>query len=98
LRMGEQTEVRSTWQIMESVRRVLQDEIEIVAYNPEWPLMFADEKRHLLSCHPRELIRRIEHFGSTAVPNLAAKPIVDMLVEVSSLDETRIRIVPVLEA
>lgn len=80
------------------VRRVLQDEIEIVAYNPDWPRMFADEKRHLLSCLPRELIHRIEHFGSTAVPKLAAKPIVDMLVEVSSLDETKLRIVPVLEA
>jgi GrpB-like predicted nucleotidyltransferase (UPF0157 family) len=82
----------------QKVHRVLQDEIEIVAYNPEWPLMFADEKRHLLACLPRELLKRIEHFGSTAVPSLAAKPIVDMLIEVSSLDETRARVAPVLEA
>jgi hypothetical protein len=31
------------------------------------------------------LVRRVEHFGSTAVPDLAAKPIVDMLVEVQYL-------------
>lgn len=60
--------------------------------------MFEDEKRHLRNCLPHDLIGRIEHFGSTAIPNLAAKPIVDMLVEVTSLEETKERIVPVLEA
>jgi GrpB-like predicted nucleotidyltransferase (UPF0157 family) len=44
------------------------------------------------------VIGRIEHFGSTAVPGLLAKPIVDILVEVTSLDETKQRIVPILEA
>jgi len=34
-----------------------------------------------------------EHFGSTAVPNLAAKPIIDMLVAVTSLQETKEKIV-----
>ena len=36
--------------------------------------------------------------GSTAVPGLAAKPIVDMLIEVTDLQATRVRIAPVLEA
>jgi GrpB-like predicted nucleotidyltransferase (UPF0157 family) len=80
------------------VQRVLRDEVAIVPYDPEWPQMFRQEKAHLLSCLPNELIRRIEHFGSTAVPGLAAKPIIDMLVEVTSLEETKTRIVPVLEA
>ncbi len=53
---------------------------------------------HLQDCLPPELIRRIEHFGSTAIPNLPAKPIIDILVEVTSLEETKRRIVPVLEA
>ena len=44
------------------------------------------------------MIRRIEHFGSTAVPGLAAKPIVDLLVEVTDLEATRARVAPVLEA
>jgi len=39
-----------------------------------------------------------QHFGSTAVPGLAAKPIVDILVEVADLEETKTRIAPVLEA
>lgn len=41
---------------------------------------------------------RIEHFGSTAIPGMSAKPIVDMLVEVTSLDETRKQIAPILES
>ena len=52
----------------------------------------------MLSCLPPDLVNRIEHFGSTAVPGLSAKPIVDMLVEVTSLDETKQRIAPILEA
>jgi GrpB-like predicted nucleotidyltransferase (UPF0157 family) len=60
--------------------------------------MFENEKAHLLSCLPKGLINRIEHFGSTAIPNLAAKPIIDILVEVTCLEETKRRIAPVLEA
>ena len=82
----------------ENIRRVLKEEVSIVPYEPAWPQMFEAEKRHLLNCLPNELLGRIEHFGSTAIPNLAAKPIVDMLVEVTSLEETKERIVPVLEA
>ncbi len=82
----------------ERIRRVLQEEVSIVAYDPSWPQMFEEEKRHLMECLPPELIRRIEHFGSTAIPGLRAKPIVDMLVEVSSLEATKARIVPLLEA
>jgi GrpB-like predicted nucleotidyltransferase (UPF0157 family) len=81
----------------ERLKRVTQENISIVPYNSGWPRLFEEEKRHLLECLPGELIKRIEHFGSTAVPNLAAKPVVDMLVEVTSLEETKKRIVPVLE-
>ncbi|MDQ2920645.1 MAG: GrpB family protein [Acidobacteriota bacterium] len=80
------------------IKRVLQEEVSIVTYDPAWPRMFEEEKRHLLDCLPSRLIRRIEHFGSTAIPGLRAKPIVDLLVEVSSLEETKARIAPVLEA
>jgi GrpB-like predicted nucleotidyltransferase (UPF0157 family) len=84
--------------LAERIERVLRDEISIVPYDPNWPRMFADERNHLLGRLPLEMIGRIEHFGSTAVPGMAAKPIVDMLVEVRSLEETKSRIVPVLEA
>jgi GrpB-like predicted nucleotidyltransferase (UPF0157 family) len=81
----------------EKIQRITREDVEVEPYNPRWPELFSKEKDHLLSCLPPELIRRIEHFGSTAVPGLAAKPIIDMLVEVAYLDDTRKRIVPILE-
>ena len=41
---------------------------------------------------------RVEHFGSTAVPGLSAKPIVDMLIEVTDLAQVRRVVVSILEA
>jgi GrpB-like predicted nucleotidyltransferase (UPF0157 family) len=82
----------------ERVARVLREEVHIVPYDPQWPELFQQECAHLRACLPAELLGRIEHFGSTAVPGLAAKPIVDMLVEVSDLQATQERIVPILEA
>lgn len=82
----------------ERIHRMVREDIAIVPYDPEWPRLFIEEKEYLLEFLPRELIGRIEHFGSTAVPGLAAKPIVDMLVEVTSLEEARRRIVPILES
>jgi GrpB-like predicted nucleotidyltransferase (UPF0157 family) len=84
--------------LAERIERVLREQVSIVPYDPSWPRMFAEERDHLLGCLPGELIGRIEHFGSTAIPGLAAKPVVDMLVEVKSLEENKSRIVPVLEA
>ena len=60
--------------------------------------MFEQERVHLRTCLPADLVGRIEHFGSTAIPGLPAKPIIDMLVEVRSLEETKDRIAPILEA
>jgi GrpB-like predicted nucleotidyltransferase (UPF0157 family) len=82
----------------EKLARVLRDRVEVVPYDPAWPALFEEERRHLLACLPQELILRIEHFGSTSVPGLAAKPVIDLLIEVRSLDEVRRRVAPVLEA
>ena len=82
----------------ERIRRVTSESVGIVPYDPSWPARFEQERCHLLDCLPNELILRIEHFGSTAVPGLAAKPVVDMLVEVTDLQAVRERVVPVLEA
>jgi GrpB-like predicted nucleotidyltransferase (UPF0157 family)/predicted enzyme related to lactoylglutathione lyase len=80
------------------LRRVRSEAIVIVPYDAGWPEAFRREREHLRACLPPDLVGRIEHYGSTAVPGLAAKPIVDMLVEVRDLGETRARVVPVLEA
>lgn len=81
----------------EKLARVLRDRIYLVPYSEKWPALFEVEKQHLLACLPNELLGRIEHYGSTAIPGMPAKPVIDMLVEVNSLEETRQRIVPILE-
>ena len=81
----------------ERIRRAVREEIAVVPYDVRWPELFRREKEHLLSCLPSDLVGRVEHFGSTAVPGLAAKPVVDILVEVTDLAATRERIVPILE-
>lgn len=61
------------------------DEIIIVEYNPVWQLLFQEETERIHKVLDKTLVTRIEHFGSTAVPGLAAKPIIDLLIGVQSL-------------
>lgn len=82
----------------EKLARVLRDRVEIVPYDPAWPSLFEEERLHLLASLPAGLIVSIEHFGSTSVPSLPSKPVIDMLVEVRDLEEARAHIAPVLEA
>jgi GrpB-like predicted nucleotidyltransferase (UPF0157 family) len=84
--------------LQERVQQAVQEDVGILPYDSCWPDMFRREAEHLHSCIPAGLIRRIEHFGSTAVPGLAAKPIVDMLVQVTSLRAARTEIAPILKA
>jgi GrpB-like predicted nucleotidyltransferase (UPF0157 family) len=80
------------------IEKVVKEEISIVPYDPIWPEMFKEESEFLRKKLPKKLIKRIEHFGSTAVPGLSAKPIIDILVEVTSLKKTKELIVPILES
>jgi GrpB-like predicted nucleotidyltransferase (UPF0157 family) len=80
------------------IDELAKEEISIVPYNVVWQKMFEDEADFLRKKLHQCLIKRIEHFGSTAVPGLSAKPIIDILVEVTSLEKTKRQIVPVLEA
>ena len=62
--------------------RVLGERIDVVDHDESWPSLFDSEVARLFSYFPPGSIRRIEHIGSTAVPGLAAKPIIDILVGV----------------
>ncbi|MDQ1281378.1 MAG: hypothetical protein QG670_2643 [Thermoproteota archaeon] len=57
--------------------------VVIVDYNPKWPVIFEEEKKRILEAAGCK-IRAIQHIGSTAVPGLGAKPIVDMMAGVDS--------------
>lgn len=60
--------------------------VELVPYNPQWSTLFLQEKDMLESIFG-ELAIAIEHVGSTAIPSIAAKPVIDILVGVSHLEK-----------
>ena len=61
----------------------MQTTIEVVSYNPEWPKRFEEIRSRLVPVL-EGLCIGIEHVGSTSVPGLAAKPILDIDVVISS--------------
>ena len=67
--------------------RPLTGPIELRDYDPSWPERYAEHAARLLAALGDRLVR-VEHVGSTSVPGLAAKPIVDIALEVpDSADE-----------
>jgi GrpB-like predicted nucleotidyltransferase (UPF0157 family) len=58
----------------------------LVAYDPLWPAAFEDEKLRLVKALG-PVAKGIEHYGSTAVQGLCAKPILDIMVGISPLSE-----------
>jgi len=61
------------------------DPIVVTAYDRNWPVRFRIEAQ-LLQIALTDLKPAVEHIGSTSVPGLAAKPVIDLLVGVPSLD------------
>jgi GrpB-like predicted nucleotidyltransferase (UPF0157 family) len=58
--------------------------ITIEAYDPQWPILYEAEKEKFLGAIG-EVIVAIEHCGSTSVPGLGAKPVIDIMVGVVDL-------------
>jgi len=65
--------------------------IVIVPYSTDWPALFESERAELAALFATTTCR-IEHVGSSAVPGVAAKAIVDILLDVASLREIDARI------
>jgi GrpB-like predicted nucleotidyltransferase (UPF0157 family) len=63
--------------------------VEVVTYDPAWPSKFVEERAVLEGLLARWIVAEIEHVGSTAVPGLAAKPVIDIMVPVESLEASR---------
>ena len=72
------------------------DEVEIVDYDPRWPTLFEEEAKRLRAILDPSLIVGLEHFGSTAIPGLSAKPIIDILIAVRSLTDAQASFVEAL--
>lgn len=80
----------------DSVGMVRGTVIEIRAYDPRWPREFERVRTELTAALPRGVLA-IHHVGSTSVPGLAAKPILDVLVGVPSFASALTGLRPLLE-
>ena len=61
--------------------------VRLEEYNPEWADLFDQEKKLLRKTFGDKIIA-IEHIGSTAIPGIPAKPIIDINAAIPSLDDT----------
>jgi len=59
--------------------------IIVVPYNPDWPNLYSIEARKIAAVLAGEMMT-IRHIGSTAVPGIKAKPIIDFLIEVHNIE------------
>jgi len=63
--------------------------IRLLPYDPSWPQRFEEERIALEEAIGGWVVGGIHHVGSTAVPGLAAKPVIDILVAVQDLETSR---------
>jgi D-beta-D-heptose 7-phosphate kinase/D-beta-D-heptose 1-phosphate adenosyltransferase len=97
----------STTGIVERVRHLLVSDgrpaagpseppIRVVPYDPRWPAMFEEDRRRIMEVVGAHVLA-VEHIGSTSVPGLAAKPIIDVMVGLRSLEDAPLCVTPLHE-
>jgi GrpB-like predicted nucleotidyltransferase (UPF0157 family) len=74
---------------------VHQSEMVLVPYDPGWPAEFAAESKRLRTALG-EIALRIDHHGSTSIPGLGAKPVIDIQVSVATLQPMAAYKIPLL--
>lgn len=76
---------------------IKKDCVNIVAYDPEWVTKANVEIHQLRAVFPPEKIIDIQHIGSTAIPGMMAKPVIDIQIVVRSLEEMKVIAIPILQ-
>lgn len=61
-------------------------EVKVVSYDREWPMLYQSEVTRLLNVLEHEIVSN-HHIGSTAIPGMSAKPIIDILLEVRNISK-----------
>lgn len=79
----------------ESLERAIHEEVALVEYNPHWPAMFLAERERLMKRFSVQMLD-VQPFGSTAIPGMPAKPIVDLLAGVESMEVADSLVEPLL--
>ena len=83
-------------QVADAIWRDIHEAVELVPYDPAWPDMFEAERAEIAAALG-DLALEIHHIGSTAIPGLDAKPVIDTMVVVQSLDDAVGCIAPLQE-
>ncbi len=78
--------------IDDSILSAIREGVSMHPYDPAWPQRFAEERDRLRELFP--FIRDIQHIGSTAIPGLQAKPVIDLLAGVDSMDAVEALVPP----
>jgi GrpB-like predicted nucleotidyltransferase (UPF0157 family) len=73
----------------ESASEWADEAVRVVPYDPSWPVRFEQERALLAAALGEWVVGGIHHVGSTAIPGLGAKPIIDILVGVEDLAASR---------
>ena len=60
--------------------------VEVVTHNPRWRDAFEAEAKHIAVALGENVVA-IHHIGSTAIPDIFAKPVIDLLVEVRDITQ-----------
>ncbi|TVP46635.1 MAG: GrpB family protein [Halomonas sp.] len=81
----------------ESLNRAINEEIVLCPYSAVWPILFEEERARLVHLFSNRLVA-IEHIGSTAVPGLSAKPVIDILAGVDSMAQADALIKPLCDS
>ena len=78
---------------MESSIIGMTDVVKLCAYQPEWARIFQIEHDRLLEALGKKAIN-VQHIGSTAIPEMEAKPVIDILVGVESIHQAEKHVEP----
>ena len=70
--------------------------VEVISYQPVWKELFEEEAARLCSALGNQILQ-IEHVGNTAIEGMDAKPIIDIVIAVESLNKA-IDLVQLVEA
>jgi len=71
--------------VADAIWRDITSEVTIAPYDPAWPQKYEAEKNQIAAALG-DRVTAIHHIGSTAIPGLAAKPIIDIMIAVSQLE------------
>lgn len=76
---------------------IKQDHVEILPYRSDWTALAEEEMAQLKKALSFLTMLDIQHVGSTAIPGVCAKPVIDLQIAVSSISDVKYAIIPELQ-